>query len=162
MTTVFIDFSNLDHTPLWIKLEVHNQSKLVIKTNILWIYISILTTYYTSISTTEATHFPESFPSTKLTPFFHKFALIVQKGLIRNFQIIDACALDQNKGARKIQKLAGCSKGENGLSFPANGRAGHQRVPLVRQKEENILPLAQNLRSDEPMVSCKHQHDQAG
>ena len=87
---------------------------------------------------------------------------MVQKGLIRNFQIIDACALDQNKGARKIQKLAGCSKGENGLSFPADGRAGHQRVSVVRQKEENLLSFAQNSRSDEPMVSCKHQHDQAG
>ena len=112
---------------------------------------------YLLFSTTEATHFPESFPGTKLTPFFHKFAIIVQKGLIRNFQIIDACALDQNNGARKIQKLVGCPKSENGLSFPADWRAGHQRVSPVRQKEENRLSFPQNSRSDEPMVSCKHQ-----
>ena len=53
------------------------------------------------------------------------------------------------------EKFKSCLKGEYGLSFSADGRARHQRVSLVSQKEDNILPLAQNLRSDEFMVSFK-------
>ena len=84
--------------------------------------------------------------------------MIVCKGL--NFKLFKnnrrMRTLRYDHSARKFQtvglSLAALETQRNGLSFPADGCGGHQRVSVVRQKEEHLIAVTQTPGPNESVV----------